>query len=80
MNMVQLHIVVDNQLVAAILSAAGSPTLLSILGGHLLINLKEAGEMGANGGTNYRLSRISDIDFADGWFPSILSYSTTLTD
>ena len=36
----------------------GSPTLLCILGGQLLINLKEAGERGANGGTNYTVSGI----------------------
>ncbi|KAL5514178.1 hypothetical protein ACEPAG_2266 [Sanghuangporus baumii] len=48
------------------LGAAGSPTLLCILGGQLLINLKEAGERGANGGTNYSPSKsVSDIDFGE---------------
>ena len=62
-----------NTLVSNILGIAGSPTFLSILGSHLLINLKEAGEMGFNGGTNYKLSRMGDIDFGEGQFPSILS-------
>ena len=66
LRIVETSIFIDNFFVADILSAAGSPTLLCILGSHLLINLKEAGEMGVNGGTNYRLSRISDIDFAEG--------------
>ncbi|OCB85046.1 hypothetical protein A7U60_g8003 [Sanghuangporus baumii] len=46
-----------------VLSAVGSPTLLCILGGQLLINLKEAGERGANGGTNYTPESVSEIDF-----------------
>ena len=61
-------IVIGNPLVRSILNAAGSPTLLCIFGGHLLINLKEAGEMGVNEGTNYRSNSISDIDFAEGQF------------
>ena len=48
---------------ADVVNAAGSPTLLCILGGQLLINLKEAGERGLNGGTNYTSTSVSDIDF-----------------
>ncbi|OCB83929.1 hypothetical protein A7U60_g9138 [Sanghuangporus baumii] len=54
-----------NPFLANVLAVAGSPTLLCILGGQLLINLKEAGERGANGGTNYSLSSVSDIDFGE---------------
>ena len=76
--MVDVSIVIDNTFAAAILLAAGSPTLLCILGGHLLINLKEAGELGVNEGTNYRSGSISDIDFAEGEHPSILVLSTSI--
>ncbi|KAL5476904.1 hypothetical protein ACEPAI_3090 [Sanghuangporus weigelae] len=51
--------------VAYLLSAAGSPILLCVLGGQLLINLKEAGERGVNGGTNYTPTSVSDIDFGE---------------
>ncbi|KAL5498496.1 hypothetical protein ACEPAH_1849 [Sanghuangporus vaninii] len=50
---------------ANVLFAAGSPILLCILGGQLLINLKEAGERGANGGTNYMPTGISNINFGE---------------
>ena len=61
---------VDNSLISAspilsnILNAMGNPTLLCILGGQLLINLKEAGERGANGGINYTPESLSGIEFA----------------
>ena len=61
-----MQIFVANQFVANLLGAAGSPILLCILGSHLLINLKEAGELGVNKGTNYRSRTISDVEFADG--------------
>ena len=66
LQIVEASIFIDNSFVANILGAAGSPTLLCILGGHLLINLKEAGELGVNEGTNYRSNSVSDIDFAEG--------------
>ncbi|EJD00526.1 uncharacterized protein FOMMEDRAFT_159258 [Fomitiporia mediterranea MF3/22] len=46
--------------------AVATPTLLCVLGSHLLINLKEAGERGVNEGTNYRSKTVSDIEFAEG--------------
>ncbi|EJD00666.1 uncharacterized protein FOMMEDRAFT_159432 [Fomitiporia mediterranea MF3/22] len=52
-------------IVTTFLNAAGSPTLLSIIGGHLLISMKEAGERGANKGTSLRLSDMSDIVIAE---------------
>ncbi|OCB85033.1 hypothetical protein A7U60_g7990 [Sanghuangporus baumii] len=48
-----------------VVRAVGSPALLCILGGQLLINLKQAGERGANGGTNYTPRTVSDIDFGE---------------
>ncbi|OCB85036.1 hypothetical protein A7U60_g7993 [Sanghuangporus baumii] len=51
--------------VSTTLGSAGSPTLLCVLGSHLLINLKEAGERGANGGTNYTPRTVSEIDFGE---------------
>ncbi|OCB83930.1 hypothetical protein A7U60_g9139 [Sanghuangporus baumii] len=48
-----------------VLNAAGSPTLLCILGGQLLTNLKEAGERGVNGGTNYTPRSVSAIVFGE---------------
>lgn len=64
-----------NPFAADVLAAASSPTLLCILGGQLLINLKEAGERGANGGTNYTPRSVSNIDFGQvlSCFPPIKS-------
>lgn len=55
-----------NTLAFYVLYVAGSPTLLCILGSHLLINLKEAGEKGYNEGTNYWPTHVSTMDFAGG--------------
>ncbi|KAL5498596.1 hypothetical protein ACEPAH_1950 [Sanghuangporus vaninii] len=63
-KIVDLVIIDISPAISDILNVAGSPTLLCILGGQLLINLKEAGERGANGGTNYT-PKISDIDFGE---------------
>ncbi|OCB90508.1 hypothetical protein A7U60_g2242 [Sanghuangporus baumii] len=57
-------VAVENPIASVLLVAVGSPTLLCILGGQLLINLKEAGERGANGGTNYTPKSVSSMEFA----------------
>ncbi|EJD00596.1 uncharacterized protein FOMMEDRAFT_159344 [Fomitiporia mediterranea MF3/22] len=62
----QIRIIISSPFVANLLTAAGNPTLLCVLGSHLLINLKEAGEMGVNEGTNYRSRTVSNISFAEG--------------
>ena len=51
--------------VLVILQAFGNPSFLCILGSRLLVNLKEAAELGVNGGTNYRMSSasISELSF-----------------
>ena len=57
---------IPNNFAALVLNAIGNPILLSILGSRMLVNLKEAGEMGLNEGTNYRISSrtVSRIEFA----------------
>ncbi|KAH8109392.1 hypothetical protein DFH11DRAFT_1709954 [Phellopilus nigrolimitatus] len=40
------------------------PKLLCVLGSHLLIHLKEAGERRANGGTSYRMTTMSTMQFS----------------
>ncbi|KAH8112212.1 hypothetical protein DFH11DRAFT_1745109 [Phellopilus nigrolimitatus] len=58
----QLYI--PNPLLANFLNVLGSPSLLCVLGSHLLVHLKEAGERGVNGGTSYRMQTMSDIEFS----------------
>ncbi|EJD00607.1 uncharacterized protein FOMMEDRAFT_159364 [Fomitiporia mediterranea MF3/22] len=53
-------------LASALINAASSPTLLCVLGSHLLINLKEAGERGVNEGTDYRSRTVSNFEFDRG--------------
>ncbi|KAH8108256.1 hypothetical protein DFH11DRAFT_1549247 [Phellopilus nigrolimitatus] len=53
-----------NPLLANLLNLLGSPSLLCVLGSHLLVHLKEAGERGANGGTSYRMPTMSNIEFS----------------
>lgn len=66
-----LQILADNlrsglTLLDAIINTIGSPILLSILGAHLLFNMKEAGEKGLNEGTCCRSkSTVSGIVFAE---------------
>ncbi|KAH8106463.1 hypothetical protein DFH11DRAFT_1468308, partial [Phellopilus nigrolimitatus] len=55
---------IPNALLAALLAALGSPSLLCVLGSHLLVHLKEAAERGANGGTSYRMKTMSSIGFS----------------
>ncbi|KAH8109805.1 hypothetical protein DFH11DRAFT_1515051 [Phellopilus nigrolimitatus] len=55
---------VPNALLAYLLTIVGSPSLLCVLGSHLLVHLKEAGERGANEGTSYRMKTMSNIEFS----------------
>ncbi|KAH8104865.1 hypothetical protein DFH11DRAFT_1844125 [Phellopilus nigrolimitatus] len=59
---IQLYI--PNVLLSNILNILGHPSLLCVLGSHLLVHLKEAGERGTNGGTSYRMKTISSIGFS----------------
>ena len=57
---------VSSDFVSNVLTALGNPSLLTILGSRMLFNLKEAGELGVNEGTNVRVASrtLSGIDFA----------------
>ena len=48
-----------------VLGSIGNPSFLCILGTRMLFNLKEAGELGVNKGTSYRMtsSTISTMNF-----------------
>ncbi|KAH8109814.1 hypothetical protein DFH11DRAFT_1809663, partial [Phellopilus nigrolimitatus] len=48
MEIVSDQLYIPNALLSAILNCMGSPSLLCVLGSHLLVHLKEAGERGAN--------------------------------
>ncbi|KAH8109226.1 hypothetical protein DFH11DRAFT_1814401 [Phellopilus nigrolimitatus] len=64
MEIMANQLYIPNALLADILSILGSPSLLCVLGSHLLVHLKEAGERGANGGTSYKLKTMSNIEFS----------------
>ncbi|KAH8112170.1 hypothetical protein DFH11DRAFT_1545874 [Phellopilus nigrolimitatus] len=67
MEIVSDQLNIRNVLLADLLAILGSPSLLCIVGSHLLVHLKEAGERGANGGTSYRvksLKTMSNIKFS----------------
>ncbi|KAH8112184.1 hypothetical protein DFH11DRAFT_1858210 [Phellopilus nigrolimitatus] len=64
MQIVSDQLYIPNALLAVLLNVLGSQSLLCVLGSHLLVHLKEAGERGANGGTSYRMKTMSDIQFS----------------
>ncbi|KAH8112181.1 hypothetical protein DFH11DRAFT_1786727, partial [Phellopilus nigrolimitatus] len=64
MEIVSDQLYISNIILADLLDVIGSPSLLCLLGSHLLVHLKEAGERGANGGTSYRMKTISNIEFS----------------
>ncbi|KAH8109356.1 hypothetical protein DFH11DRAFT_1515691 [Phellopilus nigrolimitatus] len=55
---------ISNPLLANLMSALGSPSLLSVLGSHLLVHLKEAGVRQVNGGTSYRMMTMNSMQFS----------------
>ena len=67
-----------SQLVQDSIGALGNPTLLCVLGSHLLIHLREAAEEGRNEGTSYRLSSFSAIEFEQGAEMSDLGMHSSL--
>ena len=79
-NTVILESAIDGATLIYLGWTLGNPSLLCVLGSHLLINLKEAGELGLNEGTNYRpgfLSQsVSDMEFAEGNTESKISSSS----
>ncbi|KAH8109219.1 hypothetical protein DFH11DRAFT_1548514 [Phellopilus nigrolimitatus] len=64
MRIMAIQFYIPNILLADFLTILGSPSFLCVLGSHLLVHLKEAGERGANGGTSYRMKTMSNIDFS----------------
>ncbi|KAH8109854.1 hypothetical protein DFH11DRAFT_1746854 [Phellopilus nigrolimitatus] len=64
MEIMANQLYIPNALLADILSILGSPSLLCVLGNHLLVHLKETGERGANGGTSYRMKTMSNLEFS----------------
>ncbi|KAH8101662.1 hypothetical protein DFH11DRAFT_1523482 [Phellopilus nigrolimitatus] len=64
MDIVANQLFIPNAFIADLIAGLGSPSLLCVLGSHLLVHLKEAGERGANGGTSYRMRTMSNIKFS----------------
>ncbi|KAH8112167.1 hypothetical protein DFH11DRAFT_1545872 [Phellopilus nigrolimitatus] len=64
MEIMAIQLIISSTVVADLLDVLGSPSLLCLLGSRLLVHLKEAGEMGANGGTSYRMNTMSNIEFS----------------
>ena len=62
-NIMNLKLEISNEFLASLLAQAGSPSFLCILGSRMLINLKEAGKIGVNEGTNYRTNEMSVMQF-----------------
>ncbi|KAH8113213.1 hypothetical protein DFH11DRAFT_1777004 [Phellopilus nigrolimitatus] len=63
LGIVAVQLFNPNTFLSILLTALGSPSLLSVLGSHLLVHLKEAGERRANGGTSYRMTTMSSMRF-----------------
>ncbi|KAH8109816.1 hypothetical protein DFH11DRAFT_1809670 [Phellopilus nigrolimitatus] len=64
MQIVTAQFFIPNALLGNLLTTLGSPSLLCVLGSHLLVHLKEAGERGVNWGTSYRMKTMSNIAFS----------------
>ncbi|KAH8109820.1 hypothetical protein DFH11DRAFT_1515063, partial [Phellopilus nigrolimitatus] len=64
MQILSKQVEAPDAVLADLLSILGSPSLLSVLGSHLLVHLKETGERGANGGISYRMTTMSSIGFS----------------
>ena len=75
-GIVQFRIQVSNDFVSNVLTALGNAALLTILGSRMLFNLKEAGELGVNEGTNVRVASrtLSGIDFAEPEHPQTYDF------
>ncbi|EJC99531.1 uncharacterized protein FOMMEDRAFT_160597 [Fomitiporia mediterranea MF3/22] len=59
----EFKVLTGNNTLAILLKQIGNPSFLCILGSRLLFNLKEAGKLGINEGTNYRIKTLSNIEF-----------------
>ncbi|KAH8101666.1 hypothetical protein DFH11DRAFT_1553183 [Phellopilus nigrolimitatus] len=63
-EIMESQLFITNVLLVDLLGILGSPSLLCVLGSHLVFHLKEAGERGANGGTSYKMKTTSNIEFS----------------
>ncbi|KAH8108371.1 hypothetical protein DFH11DRAFT_1109847 [Phellopilus nigrolimitatus] len=63
-KIISFHLATFNLLHDNLFDTIGGATLLCVLGSRLLVNLKEAGERGVNGGTSYRASTMSNMEFS----------------
>lgn len=54
-----------NSTITLLLNALATPSLVCVAGNHLLIHLKEAGEIAWNEGTSSDRPKISEINFAE---------------
>ena len=66
--MIQSKLFKSSTIVVIVLQSLGNASFLCIIGSRLIFNLREAGELGVNEGTNYRVSSqsASEIEFAEG--------------
>ena len=62
-NITNFTIGVTNAFAGNLLFSLGNPAFMSLLGNHMLFNLKEAAEQGVNEGTNVRVPTLSNIEF-----------------
>ncbi|KAH8109708.1 hypothetical protein DFH11DRAFT_900530 [Phellopilus nigrolimitatus] len=64
MEIMAIQLAIPNVFLADLLNVLGRPSFLCVLGSHLLVHLKEAGERGANEGTSYRMKTMSNMEFS----------------
>ncbi|EJC99466.1 uncharacterized protein FOMMEDRAFT_160521 [Fomitiporia mediterranea MF3/22] len=63
LNIMEIKLVPTNDNLATLIQQAGNPAFLCILGSRLFFNMKEAGKLGVNEGTSYRMKSLSNIEF-----------------
>ena len=63
LKIVELSVPNIDMNVSYFLGIVANPTMLCLLGGQILINMKEAAERGANAGTSY-IPSVGSIEFA----------------
>ncbi|KAH8109344.1 hypothetical protein DFH11DRAFT_1861481 [Phellopilus nigrolimitatus] len=64
MGVVQYQFNIQTSLLASLLPVLVYPRLFCVIGNHLLVHLKETGERRAKGGTSYRMTTMSSMQFS----------------
>ncbi|KAH8109872.1 hypothetical protein DFH11DRAFT_1547956 [Phellopilus nigrolimitatus] len=64
MQILSTELEISGIILSSLLSILGSPSFLCVLGSYMLVNLKETGERGVNGGTSYAMRTMSNIEFS----------------